>query len=187
MSSSNCCFRTCIQISQEAGQVVSYFFLFKNQTLQITNRKPLALVRDFLPGAPGIQGVAREWVPLYLWRWPLLAQNAWKVVVPVLKDLVVAHGGPATGPHRQVTVHLRVSHCCPALVAGQPCRVKGACHHYTCGPEGVNDRGPVSAATRHPRSLKIGVQTEACTRMFRTVVFTSQRWKNPNAHQWTNG
>ena len=30
MSSSNCCLLTCIQISQEAGQVVSYSHLFKN-------------------------------------------------------------------------------------------------------------------------------------------------------------
>ena len=30
MSSSNCCFLTCIQISQEAGQMVWYFCLFKN-------------------------------------------------------------------------------------------------------------------------------------------------------------
>ena len=30
MSSSNCCFWTCIQISQEAGQVVCYFHLLKN-------------------------------------------------------------------------------------------------------------------------------------------------------------
>ena len=30
MSSSNCCFLTCIQISQEAGQVVWYFRLFQN-------------------------------------------------------------------------------------------------------------------------------------------------------------
>ena len=29
-SSSNCCFLTCIQISQEAGQVVWYFHLFQN-------------------------------------------------------------------------------------------------------------------------------------------------------------
>ena len=29
MSSSNCCFLTCIQISQEAGQVVWYFHLLK--------------------------------------------------------------------------------------------------------------------------------------------------------------
>ena len=30
MSSSNCCFLTCTQISQEAGQVVCYFHLLKN-------------------------------------------------------------------------------------------------------------------------------------------------------------
>ena len=30
MSSSNCCFLTCIQISQEAGQVVWYFHAFQN-------------------------------------------------------------------------------------------------------------------------------------------------------------
>ena len=30
MSSSNCCFLTCIQISQEVGQVVWYSQLFKN-------------------------------------------------------------------------------------------------------------------------------------------------------------
>ena len=30
MSSSHCCFLTCIQISQEAGQVVWYFHLFQN-------------------------------------------------------------------------------------------------------------------------------------------------------------
>ena len=30
MSSSNCCFMTCIQISQEAGQVVWYAHLFQN-------------------------------------------------------------------------------------------------------------------------------------------------------------
>ena len=30
MSSSNCCFLTCIQVSQETGQVVWYSHLFKN-------------------------------------------------------------------------------------------------------------------------------------------------------------
>ena len=30
MSSSNCCFLTCIQVSQEAGQVVWYSHLIKN-------------------------------------------------------------------------------------------------------------------------------------------------------------
>ena len=30
MSSSNCCFLTCIQVSQEAGQVMWYSHLFQN-------------------------------------------------------------------------------------------------------------------------------------------------------------
>ena len=30
MSSSNCCFLTCIQVSQGAGQVVLYFHLLQN-------------------------------------------------------------------------------------------------------------------------------------------------------------
>ena len=30
MSSSNCCFLTCIQVSQEAGRVVWYSYLFQN-------------------------------------------------------------------------------------------------------------------------------------------------------------
>ena len=30
MSRSNCCFLTCIQVSQEAGQIVWYFHLFQN-------------------------------------------------------------------------------------------------------------------------------------------------------------
>ena len=30
MSSSNCCFLNCIQISQEAGQVICYSHLFQN-------------------------------------------------------------------------------------------------------------------------------------------------------------
>ena len=33
MSSSNCCFLTCIQVSQETGKVVWYFHLFNNFTL----------------------------------------------------------------------------------------------------------------------------------------------------------
>src|SRR5574341_2169336 len=35
MTSSNCCFLTCIQVSQEAGQVVWYSHLFQNLPLCI--------------------------------------------------------------------------------------------------------------------------------------------------------
>ena len=46
MSSSNCCFLTCIQISQEAGQVIWYFHLFKNflQFVMIHTVKGFAIV-----------------------------------------------------------------------------------------------------------------------------------------------
>ena len=55
MSSSNCCFLTCIQISQEASQVVWYFHLFQNfpQFLVIHTVKGFGIVKkaeidDFL-------------------------------------------------------------------------------------------------------------------------------------------
>ena len=46
MSSSNCCFLTCIQISQEAGQVVWYSHLLKNfpQFIVIHTDKGLGIV-----------------------------------------------------------------------------------------------------------------------------------------------
>jgi len=46
MSSSNCCFLTCIQISQEAGQVVWYSHLFQNfpQFVVIHTVKGLVIV-----------------------------------------------------------------------------------------------------------------------------------------------
>ena len=47
MSSSNCCFLTCIQISQEAGQVVWYSHLFQNfpQFLVIHTVKGFVIVK----------------------------------------------------------------------------------------------------------------------------------------------
>ena len=46
MSSSNCCFLTCIQVSQESGQVVWYFHLFQNfpQFIVIHTVKGLGIV-----------------------------------------------------------------------------------------------------------------------------------------------
>ena len=46
MSSSNCCFLTCIQISQKAGQVVWYSYLMKNfpQSVMIHTVKGFGLV-----------------------------------------------------------------------------------------------------------------------------------------------
>ena len=48
MSSSNCCFLTCIHISQEAGKVVWYSHLFKNfpQFIVIHTVKGLSIVNE---------------------------------------------------------------------------------------------------------------------------------------------
>ena len=48
MSSSNCCFLTCIQVSQEAGKVVRYSHLFKNfpQFIVIHTVKGFGVVRE---------------------------------------------------------------------------------------------------------------------------------------------
>ena len=48
MSSSNCCFLTCIQVSQEAGQVVWYSHLFKNfqQFVVIQTVKGFSIVSE---------------------------------------------------------------------------------------------------------------------------------------------
>ena len=48
MSSSNCCFLTCIQISQEAGKVVWYSHLFKNfsQFVVIHRVKGFSIVNE---------------------------------------------------------------------------------------------------------------------------------------------
>ena len=46
MSSSNCCFLTCIQVSQEAGEVIWYAHLFQNfpQFIVIPTVKGLGIV-----------------------------------------------------------------------------------------------------------------------------------------------
>ena len=46
MSSSNCCFLTCLQVSQEAGQVVWYSHLFQNfpQFIEIHTVKGFGIV-----------------------------------------------------------------------------------------------------------------------------------------------
>ena len=48
MSSSNCCFLTCIQVSQEAGKVVCYSQLFKNfpQFVVIHTVKSFSIVNE---------------------------------------------------------------------------------------------------------------------------------------------
>ena len=59
MSASNCCFLTCIQISQETGKVIWYFRLFKNFPQFAVIHKQLRLAW----GCPGVSGggVGRQW------------------------------------------------------------------------------------------------------------------------------
>ena len=52
MSSSNCCFLTCIQISQEAGLVVWYFHLFQNFPVYCDSHRGDYSNELFLPAAP---------------------------------------------------------------------------------------------------------------------------------------
>ena len=56
MSSSNCCFLTCMQISQEAGQVVWYSHLFQNFPPQETLKDSSASVSVGSLG-PGVHKV----------------------------------------------------------------------------------------------------------------------------------
>ena len=48
MSSSNCCFLTCIQVSQETGKVVRYSHFFKNfpQLVVIHTMKGFSVVNE---------------------------------------------------------------------------------------------------------------------------------------------
>ena len=70
MSSSNCCFLTCMQISQEAGQVVWYSYLFQNfpQFVVIHTVKGFGIVNKaevdvFLPFM-GSHRVGHDWSDL---------------------------------------------------------------------------------------------------------------------------
>ena len=76
MSSSNCCFLTCIQVSQEAGQVVWYSHLFQNFPQFIV----IHTVKDF-----GIVNKAEidVFLELLLFRW---SSGYWQLVpLPFLK------------------------------------------------------------------------------------------------------
>ena len=61
MSGSNCCFLTCTQISQEAGQVVWYSHLFQNFPQTLTWPK----MHCWLAAAPS--GDGSEWLS-FLWQ-----------------------------------------------------------------------------------------------------------------------
>ena len=56
MSRSNCCFLTCIQVSQEAGQVVWYSHLFQNSMKRQNDR----ILQEELPRSVGAQYVTGD-------------------------------------------------------------------------------------------------------------------------------
>ena len=74
ISSFNCCFLTCIQISQEAGQVVWYSYLFKNFPLfvvidkvkcfGIVNKAEIDIFLEFSRFFDDPTGVVSTWKPL---------------------------------------------------------------------------------------------------------------------------
>ena len=70
MSCCNCCFLTCIQVSQEAGQVVWYSHVFQNfpQFIVIPTVKGFGIVNKaeivFLPGES--QGRGAWWAAVYV-------------------------------------------------------------------------------------------------------------------------
>ena len=100
MSSSNCCFLTCMQISQEAGQVVGYSHLFQNfpQFIVIHTVKGFGMVNkakidvfleflwffyDLTDVGNFISGFSAFSKPsLYIWKF--LVQQFW--LKPRLKD-----------------------------------------------------------------------------------------------------
>ena len=70
MSSSNCCFLTCIPVSQEAGKVVWYSHLFKNfPQFVMIHTKTLAhsMKSMFFWNSPAFSMISNEYWQLDLW------------------------------------------------------------------------------------------------------------------------
>ena len=96
MSSSNCCFLTCIQISQEAGEVVWYFHLFKNfpQFVVIHTVKGFGIVNKAEVGV--FLELLLFWPPLLcilnLSPSPMHEAEKWKWSRSVVSDSSRPHG-----------------------------------------------------------------------------------------------
>ena len=65
---STCCFLTCIQVSQEAGKVVSYSHLLKNFPLLVV----IHIVKDF-------NVVIKEEVDFFFWNYLAFSMIQWNV------------------------------------------------------------------------------------------------------------
>ena len=78
MSSSNCCFLTCIQISQEAGQVVRYSHLLQNFPQFNLLILPIYYTSAFLVAqmVKNLPAVFKTWVQSLVWEDPLEKETA---------------------------------------------------------------------------------------------------------------
>ena len=90
MSSSNCCFLTCIQVSQEAGQVVWYSHLFKNFPQFVV----IHIVKGF--------GTVKKQKKMFFWNSPTFLMIQWMLAIWSLVPL------PLLNPFniRKFTVHV---------------------------------------------------------------------------------
>ena len=130
MSSSNCCFLTCVQISQEAGQVVWFSHLFQNfpQFIVIHTAKGFGIVNkaasaaakslqscltlcDPIDGSPpgsAIPGILQartlEWVAISFsneWKWKLKVKLLSRVRPSATPWTAVFQAPPSMGFSRQ--------------------------------------------------------------------------------------
>ena len=69
ISSSNCCFLTCIQVSQEAGQVVWYSHLFKNFPQFVV----IHIVKGF--------GTVKKQKKMFFWNSPTFLMIQWMLAI----------------------------------------------------------------------------------------------------------
>ena len=81
MSGSDCCFLTCIQISQEVGKMVCYFHLFKNF--------PHRILLEFstLLWATQSKVLAQSIMPMFLWNFHAFSMIQWMLAIWYLVPL----------------------------------------------------------------------------------------------------
>ena len=110
MSSSNCCFLSCIQISQEAHQVVWYSHLFKNfvQFVVIYTVKAFGIVNKAESGSESCLVVSDSLRPHGLYNpWNSPGQNTGVGGLSLLQGIIPTQGLNPSLPHcRQILYQL---------------------------------------------------------------------------------
>ena len=100
MSSSNCCFLTCIQISQEAGKVVWYSHLLKNfsqfvvihtvKCFDIINKAEVDVFLEFscfFCNPTEVGNLISGSINVYIWNNKLYYYRLWSFLLPVTLHL----------------------------------------------------------------------------------------------------